>query len=68
MIQKASRIKFTEEELKLIRKDLRKSEEDAEKRRKRAEDSKKRIQNLKDNPIKREGDDLINSISDKLKN
>lgn len=68
MFIRDKKIELTEEELRIIKKDLRRAEVDAELKRERAEESKKRIKKLKENPIKREGDELINSISEKLKN
>lgn len=62
------KIKTIEKELELSRKNLNLALADAEKKRKEMEESKRRIKKLKDNPIKREGDDLINSLIDKLKN
>ena len=68
MYDRDKKIKTIENELKMAKKDLALAVADAEKRKKDMEESKKRIKKLKDNPIKREGDDLINSLIDKLKN
>lgn len=68
MSDRDKKIKTIEKELQLAKKDLDLALADAEKRKKDMEESKKRIKKLKDNPIKREGDDLINSLIDKLKN
>jgi hypothetical protein len=42
------------------------TQEELERNKKTYDESKKRIKRLKENPIKREGDQLIQSLKDKL--
>lgn len=63
-----NKIKSVEKELAIVKKSLDSALLQVSQNQKRLEDSKKRIQKLRDNPIKRDGEDLINSLKEKLKN
>jgi hypothetical protein len=60
-------IRKLELDLKKAKNELLKSKEDADNKRKKAEESKKRYDKLKKDPIKREDQNLINSLKEKLK-
>ena len=60
-------IKKVEYELVKVKKDLNSSNNKLKKNKKDLEETRKKIEKLKKDPIKREGEDLINSLKEKLK-
>jgi chromosome segregation ATPase len=60
-------IKKVEYELVKVKKDLNSSNNQLQKNKKDLEETRKKIEKLKKDPIKREGEDLINSLKEKLK-
>lgn len=61
------RIKKYESELIKTKQDLTKANDKVKEYQKELSETKKKIEELEKNPIKREGDDLINSLKEKLK-
>lgn len=61
------RIKEVEEELEKTKKDLTKANGELSKNKKDLEETRRKIEKLKKEPIKREDQDLINSLKEKLK-
>lgn len=64
--ERDKKIKQVEAELAQSKKELAVALLDLEKKKKEYDDSKKRIKKLRENPIIREDDDLINSLKEKL--
>jgi septal ring factor EnvC (AmiA/AmiB activator) len=66
ILEREKRIRKIENELSIVKKDLKRANINLENNKKSYNESKKRISELKKNPIKREGQDLINSLKEKL--
>lgn len=62
------KIKLIEKEIENLNKDLIETKRELASNRKILEETKKKIEELKKNPIKREDEQLINSLKEKLKN
>jgi len=60
-------IKKVEYELVKVKKDLKSSNNQLQKNKKDLDETRKKLEKLKKDPIKREGEDLINSLKEKLK-
>lgn len=65
--ERDSKIKDIEDQLSKVKKELDIANAKVNKYKKDLDETKRNIENLKRNPIKREGDDLINSLKEKLK-
>ena len=66
ILSRDKKILLVEEELKKSKIELIKSNDELKKNELTWEENKRGIQNLKKNPIKREGQELINSLQEKL--
>ena len=66
ILSREKKILLVEEELKKSKIELIKSNDELKKNELTWEENKRGIQNLKKNPIKREGQELINSLQEKL--
>lgn len=62
-----NQIAKNELEILNLKKDLKEAKSDLSNNKRDLEETKKKIENLKKNPIKREDDDLIKSLKEKLK-
>jgi hypothetical protein len=62
-----NQIAKNELEILNLKKDLKEAKSDLSNKKRDLEETKKKIENLKKNPIKREDDDLIKSLKEKLK-
>lgn len=65
--QRNVKIKEIENELSKSKVQLNKANSELNRNKKDLEDTKKKIESLKKEPIKREGEDLLNSLKEKLK-
>lgn len=66
--ERDKKIKIIERDLYSVKKKLVIANSQVDENKKNLEESKKRIKKLKENPIKREDEDLIKSLREKLKN
>jgi len=64
--ERDKKIKQVEKELLASKLALKLAQEELERNKKTYDESKKRIKKLRENPVKREGDQLIESLKDKL--